>query len=104
MTAEQTRKNNEFLARFQRAPRFVMPDYIAHQKNEGKPLGHEPTKPKKGSGKTVSVRAQIAKTIRFSKDLKMVSTDRQLRAFGLLQADRIISQQRRKAKAKAVSA
>jgi len=103
MSVEQARKNNEFLKRFRRSPRMTMPDYIAHQKNEGKPLEHEAAKPQKGSGKTVSLRAQIAGRVQFSRELKSVSTDRQLRAYALIKADQIISQ-RRKAIAKGATA
>lgn len=71
-----------------------MPDYIAHQKNEGKVLEHESAKPRKGSGQTVSIRAQIASTVQFSRDLKSVSTNRQLRAYALIVSDRIISRRR----------
>lgn len=95
MNQELQRKNTEFLKRFRRNPRLKMPDYIAHQKNEGRPLEHEPTKPKKGSGKTVSRRARIAATVRFSRNLKSVSTDRQLRAYSFIVADQIISQRRK---------
>lgn len=103
MSAELQRKNTEFLKRFRRRPRPEMPDYIAHQKNDGRPLEHEPTKPKKDSVKFVSLRAQIASQVRFSKELKMVSTNRQLQAYAYIKADQIISQ-RRKAKKQAAIA
>lgn len=93
--AELQRKNTEFLKRFRRRPRPEVPDYIAHQKNEGKPLEHESAKPKKGSGQTVSLRAQIANRVQFSRDLKSVSTERQLRAYAFILADQIISQRRK---------
>ena len=103
MSVELVRKNTAFLKRFQRTPRMRMPDYSAHQKNEGRPLEHESAKPQKGSGKTVSLRAQIASRVTFSRELKSVSTDRQLRAYALIKADQIISQ-KRKAIAKGATA
>ncbi len=99
MNSEQVRRNTEFLKRFRRSPRMKMPDYIAHQKNEGKLLEHEPARPKKGSGKTVSLRARLAKTVQFSRDLKSVSTERQLRVYALMVADQAIAQRRRAEKA-----
>jgi hypothetical protein len=45
----------------------------------------------------VSERAQIANTITFSDKLALCSTKRQLRAYALQQADRIIAQGRKQA-------
>jgi len=96
MNAELVRKNSEFLKRFRRVPRMGMPDYIAHQKNEGKPLEpriHQP----KGHGRGPSERAKIASRVLFSRDLKSVSTDRQLKVYALKVADQIISNRRKRA-------
>lgn len=100
MSSEQVRRNNEFVKRFRRSPRLRMPEYIAHQKNEGKLLEHEAARPRKGSGQTVSLRAKVASQVQFSRDLKSVSTERQLRAYAFIVADRVIAQQRREAKAR----
>jgi hypothetical protein len=90
MNTEQVRKNNDFLKRFKvMKPRLRMPDYIAAQKNEGVEIEPKHTQPK-GHGRGPSERAKVASKIRLSKDLKMVTTNRQQKVYALKIADQII--------------
>src|SRR4029077_1100417 len=92
---ERRRKNNEFVGRFRTfKPRLRTPEYVAHQKHEGweEPELYQP----KGRGRGPSNRAKIASRVRFSAELKSVTTDRQLKVYALKVADQIISQRRKK--------
>lgn len=101
----QIRANNDFVDRFRRPNkrRFVTPEYIWHQRNEGKALDiarHET----KGKGVGPSERCQIAERVKFSKALMLRSTPAQLLAYSFKVADQILSARRRSEKAKAVTA
>lgn len=96
-------KNKEFVQRFQRGLRLNRtPEYILEQRAEGqREIKHHETK---GRGVGPSERARVAAKVQFSTDLKMRTTDAQLRAYAFTVADRLIARRRRTKQARGVSA